>query len=494
MQDSRVRSALISALVTASLLVAAGARAAETPRAQELLAEASRVGVDTAQETLRKDFQGLLAAYFVGQEQLLAFDLSLLNPFDRRELFAKDSYLRLLAVRAYTEDLRQKVRGAYEGLLSAAAIGVGADSRAARTLLKNFHELAKQTAKVPEFQLAALDLFDDLESVRATFQARTNGAGRRLVDSANAFRDLGAKREALLATLPSSLVERAERVPGQLRVAFTKLRELIRVRAEIESGVERIRADVGRGPASPIIAPGVGKTGNLMGDEFRDAGEWAITYDDGPSSKYTPMVLANLAKHKMVATFFELAEEVTNSPKTSLSVRDAGNEMACHSWTHAQLTKLTASPDKLRHETDEAVAFEAKIWERPVRFYRFPYGDGLNTPILRQKLATLGLVHVFWTVDTLDWQDKNPDSVFDRTTKQMKKQSRGIILFHDIHPQSVIASEKVMSYLDDHKLRQVTIGQATDEINGVVPTPTPDPVPVPDPDPVPAPVNPNGGN
>ena len=87
-------------------------------------------------------------------------------------------------------------------------------------------------------------------------------------------------------------------------------------------------------------------------------------------------------------------------------------------------------------------------------------------------ISDLGMIHVFWNVDTLDWQDKDPDSVVARAQKQMKAAGHGVILFHDIHPQSVIASKKLVEWSKtlkgtDAEIRWVTIPEIVDEMNGV---------------------------
>ena len=41
----------------------------------------------------------------------------------------------------------------------------------------------------------------------------------------------------------------------------------------------------------------------------------------------------------------------------------------------------------------------------------------------------------------------------------------GVILFHDIHAQTVIASEKIMQYLNDEQKKVCTVGEIIDFIN-----------------------------
>jgi peptidoglycan/xylan/chitin deacetylase (PgdA/CDA1 family) len=76
---------------------------------------------------------------------------------------------------------------------------------------------------------------------------------------------------------------------------------------------------------------------------------------------------------------------------------------------------------------------------------------------------------VYWNVDTLDWQDRNPDTLYNRTMKQIARQGRGVILFHDIHSQTVVASRRMMDDLRKQGAKVVTMEEAVSAINGVTP-------------------------
>ena len=107
-----------------------------------------------------------------------------------------------------------------------------------------------------------------------------------------------------------------------------------------------------------------------------------------------------------------------------------------------------------------------------IKLFRLPYGAGVSVSKIRAKIAEHKMVHVFWSVDTLDWQDKNPQSVYNRALKQMAGQKSGVVLFHDIHPQSVIASTMLMDYFNEHKekLTVCSVQGIVDQINKDLPS------------------------
>lgn len=236
--------------------------------------------------------------------------------------------------------------------------------------------------------------------------------------------------------------------------------------------------------SAAVFYPSMDRHGNITGSSF-PKGTWALTYDDGPHPKHTLRNIENLQKseHNFKATFFWLAENVKVYTKVVGEVHKAGFPTENHSWDHPQLSKQ--SEDSLNHQIDEAQAVETKIYNEhggnadtnvpngpdlTPKFFRAPYGDGMNKPAVRSHIVKNNMIHVFWNVDTLDWQDRNPDSILDRTVKQIVVNKRGVILFHDVHPQSVIASDLLMTWFRDQmktqRLRLVTIPGIVEEMNG----------------------------
>lgn len=212
-----------------------------------------------------------------------------------------------------------------------------------------------------------------------------------------------------------------------------------------------------------------GPNGNVMGRVF-PKNVWALTYDDGPNPTHTPAIVKNLNELGIKATFFWLAENVIRYQSVVDLVKENGFPRENHSWTHAQLPKL--SDEQLQKEIIQSTAVQAKAYGEKPLFFRCPYGAGNSVLRIRKMIADLGMIHVFWNVDSLDWQDKDPESIVARVQKQMKAAGQGVILFHDIHSQSVIASKKLVEWAKtlkgtEHEIRWVGIPEIVNEMNGV---------------------------
>jgi peptidoglycan/xylan/chitin deacetylase (PgdA/CDA1 family) len=213
------------------------------------------------------------------------------------------------------------------------------------------------------------------------------------------------------------------------------------------------------------IFPSVNSSGNLTGSGFPD-GTWSITFDDGPGAT-TPEVIRNLKTLDLKASFFVLSSQVKKSSalaSVALHEMQDGHDVFSHSFNHLQIPKLT--PEARKHEIEGAVeVLEAVTGLRP-KFFRLPYGAGVSLKAVRQDIMKSCMVHVFWNVDTLDWHDKDPDAIVTRTRAQIRSQKHGIILFHDIHRQSVLASERIMRELkSDARNRILPISEIVDEQN-----------------------------
>ncbi len=223
----------------------------------------------------------------------------------------------------------------------------------------------------------------------------------------------------------------------------------------------------GRSTSGDVIYPAVGSAGNITGRGF-PANTWSITYDDGPGGKTTTQVLNNLNTHGYKATFFVLAQQVLALPGVTKSIVDANMDIASHSYTHAQITKL--GPEGRQKEIAQSKVVIEKQTGKPVKLFRLPYGAGVNVTEIRKDIANSNMVHVFWNVDTLDWQDKNPQSILQRTLKQMSAYPGGVILFHDIHAQSVIASNLLMDHMKKAKINVCTVQGVVDQQNKGLPS------------------------
>lgn len=209
-------------------------------------------------------------------------------------------------------------------------------------------------------------------------------------------------------------------------------------------------------PASPAASPAGTSPQNLVAysSAVVDGPYIAITFDDGPNPETTPRLLKMLEQRGIKATFFVLGSRAVASPAIIKQMVAQGHEVANHSWDHPQLPKISvAAADKQIGDTNAAIE---QITGLKIRNVRPPYGA--MTPALRAHLREkFGSTFIYWSVDPLDWKDRNPQLIHDRILANVHPGA--IILVHDIHPTTVDAMPKTLDDLKARGFKFVTVNE-----------------------------------
>ncbi|MBS1985841.1 MAG: polysaccharide deacetylase family protein [Bdellovibrionales bacterium] len=418
--------------------------------------------------------------FYASQSNLQAFDARLdriANGAESGEILNDNSYSQLMAGRQLGEMLRERIADHYRQLLTisadrtlSAADGV---RKAAIDSLVNFHRQLSQAAGADV--LALMSLAGDLQQA----QLQLADAFAQLTQFLTVNRDQAELQNILPRSqrlFQDMVAKGADDLQRRAKEAEAIRDDLMDQLVSWTQAIQMLPSSLstGREPQALKIFPSTSASGNMFGDAF-PTNTWALTYDDGPSGVYTPSVLANLQKHGVKATFFWLAGNVASNPAIVAKVKAAGMPLENHSWSHANLAQLGEA--SLNKEINQAQIKETAIYGVAPKFFRCPYGSGYTKAAIRSRLVALKMVHVYWNVDSLDWQDKNPATVLARVQKQMKVLKRGIILFHDIHPQSVAASNSLMDAVlaanktlpAAQQTRFVTIPDIVGQLNGIAP-------------------------
>lgn len=150
-----------------------------------------------------------------------------------------------------------------------------------------------------------------------------------------------------------------------------------------------------------------------------------LTFDDGPSSGYTPQVLDILTKYGVRATFFELGENISRYPSLTHRAYLRGNSVQNHTWSHPDLRYVSWSTFKSEvNNTDRVI--RAQTGYTPLCL-RPPYGAVNST--VRSRAAALGKTIKLWTVDPRDWSRPGTSTIVSRVLNNVH--SGSIILMHD---------------------------------------------------------------
>lgn len=162
----------------------------------------------------------------------------------------------------------------------------------------------------------------------------------------------------------------------------------------------------------------------------------ALTFDDGPTGKYTARLLDILAQQQVKATFFLCDYRVEQYPALAARMAEEGHEIGLHGQCHAFFTQL--SPQELSSQLTQEALRIGEITGQETFLLRPP--GGLMPKQLLEDYAV-----VLWSVDPKDWATHSASQVAHRVVGQAKPGD--IILLHDASQSSVEAAEQIITQL-----------------------------------------------
>jgi len=171
--------------------------------------------------------------------------------------------------------------------------------------------------------------------------------------------------------------------------------------------------------------------------------EVILTFDDGPTAKYTMKILKILDTFGVKATFMMVGEMAQAHPEIARKVAEDGNTIGSHTFKHPDLDKM--SFDMAMAEIQRGENAVVKATGTDVNFFRFPYlADSRK---LRAAVAMRDLVVMDVDIDSKDYFTSTPLSVTQRTMNLLHKRGRGIILMHDIHQRTALMLPRLLDAL-----------------------------------------------
>lgn len=178
--------------------------------------------------------------------------------------------------------------------------------------------------------------------------------------------------------------------------------------------------------------------------------EVAMTFDDGPSPKYTPLLLDGLKERNVRATFFLLGKNVKENQELVQRMQAEGHLLGNHTYNHVQLNKIpeTTARQEILKTNNEIYEATGKYPE----YMRPPYGAWKKNMEL-----CVEMLPVFWDIDTLDWKSQNVDAILKAAGEEPEDGS--IILMHDEYQTSVEAALLLIDRLKEKGYEFVTVDE-----------------------------------
>ena len=188
----------------------------------------------------------------------------------------------------------------------------------------------------------------------------------------------------------------------------------------------------------------------------------ALTFDDGPSGRFTQRLLEGLEERNVKATFLLCGYRLQEDPKLAQAIQDGGHEIGLHGFSHRDMSKMTCQ--EAAKEIADTYALLPKGCNPT--FLRPP--GGAWGPELARAAADAGLALLNWSVDPQDWANHDAQAVQAAVIGNI--QDGDIILMHDMCDCSVDAALAIVDTLQAQGFRFVTVSQLA-MLRGITPKP-----------------------
>ncbi len=214
----------------------------------------------------------------------------------------------------------------------------------------------------------------------------------------------------------------------------------------------------------------------------------ALTFDDGPNPATTPRVIEILKAHRAPATFFINGSKLAASGATALAQRIAADPdflLGNHSQNHTNLAEQTLA--KAASEMDRTAQSVTAAGET-MKWFRFPFGS--STCGTMNLVKERGWFAAGWHIDSADWCYAAGNGVCKKSTfkyvpddqrndmlgyimSQVASTNGGVILFHDIHPNTANNLDRILTALEQAGYTFVRLDDTSvfPRLNGVTPPP-----------------------
>ena len=183
-------------------------------------------------------------------------------------------------------------------------------------------------------------------------------------------------------------------------------------------------------------------------------GEVVLTFDDGPNRPLTQPILDALSAHCTKATFFLIGRMAVRDPDMVQEYARRGHTVGSHTWSHANLQKLT--PLKARQEIELGLSAVQQAMGRPIApFFRFPYLRHTGSTLIHVQERHLASFEI--DIDSQDFRTHDGAQMAANVMEALARTRKGIILFHDIQGSTVRGLPGLLAQLKANGYRVVHV-------------------------------------
>lgn len=186
----------------------------------------------------------------------------------------------------------------------------------------------------------------------------------------------------------------------------------------------------------------------------------ALTFDDGPSGKFTRKLLDGLEDRGAKATFLLCGYRMEQYPDLTQRIFQEGHEIGSHGYSHRSMQ------DMCQRDTVQEIQKTMTLLPDgcEITFLRPP--GGLCSECTQTVATELGLSLLHWSVDPKDWAIHDANTIANSVISRV--QDGDVILLHDMSDSSVEAALKIIDALQEQGFRFVTASELAQARNTIL--------------------------
>jgi peptidoglycan-N-acetylglucosamine deacetylase len=181
----------------------------------------------------------------------------------------------------------------------------------------------------------------------------------------------------------------------------------------------------------------------------------ALTFDDGPYPIFTPLLLDQLERLHVRATFFLIGRDAQYWPSLAHRIVADGDEVGNHTYSHPDLDR--EKPAQVREEILKGRDVLWNLTHDPSVDWLMRPPHGRFTEETLRIAQNLGYHVVLWTDDSGDFRTLTPTEIIDHVERYATRPE--IVLMHNGKLATIQALPTIVALFRANGYRFVTVSQ-----------------------------------
>ena len=194
--------------------------------------------------------------------------------------------------------------------------------------------------------------------------------------------------------------------------------------------------------------------------EQQPRGYIALTFDDGPHSKYTAEILDLLKEYHVHATFFVVGNFISDNPDLIRRMVSEGHTVGNHTMTHPDMSGISSKDDFQKQLDGVEKLYESVTGEQMTKFYRPPQGIYSTSNLAMAQ--ELGYSTFFWSLAYVDWIQNQQPSREEAFQKLLGRIHPGaIVLLHNTSSTNGLILDDLLTKWEEMGYRFCSLKELT---------------------------------